>query len=313
MKMRSIASLIIVSSLALAGCRKPSATEDNEIAPQATAVAKPKLTAEAVEEAYIWGLPILAMYRFTVPMAMKVGGLNQPFHNRELFEPGVLPGGANRDTLYSYGWFDLADEPIVVSLPNFGDRYFVWQMTDTYAYNFANVGSHLLEGPVETYRSGYTFMMAAPDWRGEVPKGVEVVRSTVRMPNVLYRIAVTGPDDVSAANALQDETLVLPLSEWNAGKRVSIRQQPSNPPPAYREVLTYGRTATAKEQRNVEFFSVLADALRINRPYAEWDKEMAEGPLAQIGITVGESFDTSGWNEATPSSSWTRRSVGSSA
>jgi hypothetical protein len=124
-----------------------------------------------VEEAYIWGLPIVAMYRYTVAMGSNVDGISQLYHSRRLFEPGVLPGGANRDTLYSFGWFDLSDEPYIVSLPDFGDRYFVWQLTDMYGVNFANVGSHLLEGPVEKYRHGYTFMLVAPEWQGQVPEG----------------------------------------------------------------------------------------------------------------------------------------------
>lgn len=42
----------------------------------------------------------------------------------------------------------------------------MFQLTDRYGFNFANVGSHLLEGPVEEIRSGYTFMPVAPDWQG---------------------------------------------------------------------------------------------------------------------------------------------------
>ena len=74
-------------------------------------------------------------------------------HNRVPIDPGQFTGGPNRDGLYSLGWFYLDDEPIVVSLPDFGDRYFVWQMTDMYSHNFHNVGSDLREGPVEQYQS----------------------------------------------------------------------------------------------------------------------------------------------------------------
>ena len=41
----------------------------------------------------------------------------------------------------------LARIAIVVTLPDFKDRYFVWQMTDMYAHNFKNVGSDLLNKP----------------------------------------------------------------------------------------------------------------------------------------------------------------------
>jgi len=79
------------------------------------------------------------MHRYSVGMADQVGGYNKLTHTPLLFEPGAFPGGPNRDTLYSYGWFDLDDGPYVVSLPSFGDRYFVWQMTDVYEHNFGLV------------------------------------------------------------------------------------------------------------------------------------------------------------------------------
>lgn len=64
------------------------------------------------EDAYIRGLPIIAMYRYTVSMAESIGGYNQIYHNRDFFKPGVLPGGANRDTLYSSAGF--TGQPVLV-------------------------------------------------------------------------------------------------------------------------------------------------------------------------------------------------------
>lgn len=134
---RMLAAVLVL----IAGCTPP---EQPEIE-QAVLADPPEssITRELVEQAYVWGLPIVAMYRYYESMGPKVGGLNQVAHNRKLSEPGQFTGGPNRDGVYSFGWFDLNDEPIVVSLPDFGDRYFVWQMTDMYANNFQNVGSHL--------------------------------------------------------------------------------------------------------------------------------------------------------------------------
>ena len=66
------------------------------------------------------------MYRYYSGMALQEGGLNQLVHSRSFLKPGDKPGGEpNVDTYYSYGWFDLSEEPMVVSLPAFGDRYYV--------------------------------------------------------------------------------------------------------------------------------------------------------------------------------------------
>jgi len=258
------------------------------------------LTREDIEAAYIWGLPIVAMYRYTVPMGTRVDGVNQVFHYRELFEPGVLPGGANNDTLYSFGWFDLADEPIVVSLPNFRDRYYVWQMTDMYSHNFANIGSDLLGKP--TNPGNYSFMMVGPDWRGDAPQELKVVRAPVDIINVLYRIQVQDdPSDISAANRLQDLTFTMPLSAYRAGGEETVRVLPSKPWIEYREAITFGQGTTGDDQRNPEFFSVLHDALAMNPVYTPWDQEFVSQTLQKLGVGTEAGFNFSAFDQQTQS------------
>ncbi len=249
------------------------------------------ITREQVAEAYGWGLGIVAMYRYYGIMGERLGGINQLVHNRIPMEPGQLSGGPNRDGLYSFGWFHLDDEPIVVSLPDFGDRYFVWQMTDMCTHNFHNVGSHLREGPVAQYRAGYAFVMAGPAWDGEVPEGLELVRCPVNLVNVLYRIAVVGEADYGAGQLLQDQTLTLPLSDWLKGERRSIQRMPGKPIPPYREVLVFKPGVTGADLRHPLYFSVLADALAASPPYAAWDKAFIEEKLSRLGVAPGKAFD----------------------
>lgn len=286
-------------AFSLAACYRTAPERQAEVA-SVDAVAGKKLTAKMVEEAYVWGLPIVSMYRYMETMGTAVNAINQLHHNRNLTPPGMLVGNPNRDTLYSYGWFDLADGPIVVSLPDFDDRYFVWQLTDMYAHNFHNVGSHLREGPTEKYRSGYTFALVGPDWAGELPEGLDGVRAPVRMIHSLVRIAVQNlAEDIAAANRLQDKIATMPLADWVAGKRQTVQKLPTSPAPLYREVLAFGRGVTGADQRNPDFFSVLADAISINRPYAPWDIAMAEGTLAALGVSPGQSFDFNAFDSDT--------------
>ena len=76
---------------------------------------------KAARQSYIDGLGVVAMYRYYSGMALQEGGLNRLVHSRSFMKPADKPGGEpNVDTYDSYDWFDLSDEPIVVSLPAFG-------------------------------------------------------------------------------------------------------------------------------------------------------------------------------------------------
>jgi hypothetical protein len=132
--------------------------------------------------------------------------------------------------------------------------------------------------------------MAGPDWQGDAPDGVEIVTCPVNVINVLYRIAFKGDKELPIVRDLQDNTLILPLSEWIAGKRESVVKTPSNPIPEFREVLAFKSGVKGADQRNIDFFSVLADALIANKPYADWDLEMVNTNLSKLGIKPGEPF-----------------------
>ena len=48
--------------------------------------------------------------------------------------------GARRDTLYSIAWVDLGPEPIVLSHPDMGERYFTFEVIGIDSNNIDDVG-----------------------------------------------------------------------------------------------------------------------------------------------------------------------------
>jgi hypothetical protein len=82
------------------------------------------------------------------------------------FTPYQDGGSPNYDTLYSISWIDLTAEPIILSHPDMGDRYFTFQLASMTSDNFDYVGQR-----VTGSKAGH-FLVAGPDWHGDVPDGV---------------------------------------------------------------------------------------------------------------------------------------------
>ncbi len=249
----------------------------------------------AAEESYIYGLGIVAMYRYYNIMALKENGLNKIVLSRSFLKPGDKPGSCpGVDSFYSYGWFDLTDGPIVVSLPAFGDRYYVYQLTDIYGNNFHNVGNSLVGEHPAGYAGPYSFVITPPAWTGKIPNGLDQVKAPQRLVNVLYRIRVSDEaKEAKEVHQLQDQTFALPLSEWIKGTRKSVQVKPAKPLEAMENVLTFGVDATGKDQRNPQFFAQLSKVLRYDPPNAKAEKDFIRGTLTKIGFSPDGAFDFS--------------------
>ncbi|MFI8487521.1 DUF1254 domain-containing protein [Streptomyces rubrogriseus] len=114
----------------------------------------------------------------------------------------------NADTLYSSAWLDLSTEPLVLSLPDFGDRYWMVPILNAWSDVVGAPGSRqhgAAAGP---------FLLAGPTWSGRAPQGMTLLRSTTVINWIIARYATAGPSDFAAVHALQDATRLTPLSQW---------------------------------------------------------------------------------------------------
>ena len=86
--------------------------------------------------------------------------------------PRVATTGVNRDTLLTVGWLDLSKGPLVLSVPDFSDRYYSVQFTDpSKNINFAYVGTRA------TGTQAGSYVITGPGRKGTVPTGMKQISS----------------------------------------------------------------------------------------------------------------------------------------
>jgi hypothetical protein len=159
--------------------------------------------------AYLWGWPL-------------VNNLNRALATGNLPEPGriggVIPASPpgqismltdyidsaehfvtcpNQDTVYGAGYQRLDQTPVVVQAPDFGDRFFTYQIANARTDSFGRIGKQYGTAP------GF-YLLVGPDWQGEAPAGIaSVIRSETNLVAVFPRVFM---DDTS-----EDRLAIQPL------------------------------------------------------------------------------------------------------
>jgi hypothetical protein len=266
------------------------------VTPSLAADAK-KEAAEAQEElayalgvqGYLYGQPIMDLYRTFWENAFdpKRG------HDRTLNEFNLVRKlvtakdtwvvTPNQDTLYARGFLDLTDEPIVLHIPDMGNRKYWYPLGDMYHMLYRH-----LSWDTVGFKGG-DFALLAPGWQGVLPDGVERVEMTTPMMWTLGRIVVNGDKDVPAVNKLQDQTFLVPLSQWKKGMTEAPRAKvdPSH----------YPKMTNADMPDAEKFFTVMNEMLRRNPPVGDADYLL--GWLREIHLHPDQQFVWKDLDEAT--------------
>jgi hypothetical protein len=111
------------------------------------------------------------------------------------------------DILYSIAWLDISEEPIIVSVPELGGRYYAICFTDLLNRNSGYIGTRATGGDAGR------FAVVPPDWQGELPEGITRFEVSTPQVNAFIRTFVGGPDDLATADALRRQVTLTPLSQ----------------------------------------------------------------------------------------------------
>jgi hypothetical protein len=242
---------------------------------------------ETAVEAYIYGYPLVTMEmtRRVTTNAEKPQGLRGPMgqfasareYPTAAFKDVTAP---NADTLYSSAWLDLSQEPWILQLPDEHGRYYLMPMLEAWTDVFADPGTRT------TGTGAGEFAIVGPDWHGELPAGVEELRSRTNLVWIIGRTYCTGtPEDYAAVHTIQDQYKLVPLSAYG---------KPYTPPPG-RIDPSIDMKASPREQvermDTISFFRLLTELMKKNPPYE------ADAPifarLARIGLVPGQDLDMS--------------------
>ncbi|MFE0350980.1 DUF1254 domain-containing protein [Streptomyces griseoluteus] len=207
------------------------------------------------EQAFVYGFPYIynagLRHRWvavepdadTTPHAP----VNHFWHARKLFDAsdrqGLCP---NNDTLYSFAWVDLSEEPVILSHPDMGNRYFTFELVGITSDNFDYVGGRTT-GP-----NAGDFALVGPGWSGDLPDGI---RRTATAPSpwilIVGRTLVEGEQDLPKVHALQDRYRLVPLHLFGrTGAQVPARRDVLEPIDAATDPLGPWKTLNAMLAEN---------------------------------------------------------------
>lgn len=189
--------------------------------PSADVSAQEAYVRSVARSAYVWGWPMVSMLNrrasvTDVPHPGLLGGILPvaPQGRVAMLHDYVNPDQRavacpNQDVVYGIGFFDLDTQPVVVQVPDFGDRFWVYAAYDQRTDEFGQMGRAYGTKP------GF-YLLVGPNWTGDVPEGIAgVVRAPTSLANLAPRIFQNDTDeDRAALQPLINQVLVYPLSEF---------------------------------------------------------------------------------------------------
>jgi hypothetical protein len=254
------------------------------LAPSAQAITENEAQELGVD-AYLYFYPIITMditRRQLTNQAPSPGGIGGPMNR--FANVGEFPTAdmrvvvrPNFDTLYSSGWLDLTKEPVVLSAPDTGVRYYLLPMLDMWTDVFASPGWRT------TGTGAGNFLIMPPGWTGTAPPEFTGIKAPTPYVWIIGRTKTDGPADYDAVHKIQAGYNITPLSQWgNEPVPPEFKPDPSvdmkTPPNIQVDTMPADK-----------YFAYAAELLKLHPPHITDEPIIAR--LKRAGFEVGKSFD----------------------
>jgi hypothetical protein len=261
-----------------------------------TAQAQPSVSGEEAYvigvDAYLYFYPLVTMditrkQLSNVEPGKGLGGPMNTFVNIPAYPTADVRAVVrpNFDTLYSSGWLDLTKEPVIVSVPDTGGRYYLLPMLDMWTDVFASPGWRT------TGTAAANFIIVPPGWRpdlkdrliDQLPKDTQRIDAPTNYVWIIGRTKTDGPEDYDAVHKIQAGYKITPLSQWGkAAEPVQVKIDPTidmkTPPKIQVDTMPAGK-----------YFAYAAELMKLQPPHITDQPIIAQ--MKRIGIEPGKSFD----------------------
>jgi hypothetical protein len=172
-------------------------------------------------DAFFWGWPMVNLYnrRLTYAKVPTIGIAGPapaaPLNQLGMLTDYIVPeerlvACPNQDVVYGIGALALDKSPVVVQVPDFGGRFWVYQIVDLRTDSFAELGKMYGSKP------GF-YLLVGPDWKGTVPDGInKVFRASTSTGVVIPRVFQEDTtEDKLAVQAPVSQIMMYPLTDFD--------------------------------------------------------------------------------------------------
>lgn len=216
--------------------------------------------------------------------------LNQMVRGRQLLGPKnrqiVSP---NNDTLYVSAWLDVGDEPLLLSAPDTGGRYYVLGLLDCYTNPFESLGTRT------TGNGAQRFLLHHQDMTPPVVEGATPIACPTRDVWLIGRILVDGQHDLAEVHELQNRFTVTTLTGEPAQRRFDVGMSRSSSTDDARHYATVVNAALMRnpppdrERNEIEKFAAIGIGPGIDASALEPSVvDELEAALAQVRDELAE-------------------------